>query len=61
MNKFVVDVWVDYARSYEIEAATREEAEAKVEKMVLAQGFDPIENGFERTDDIEVRSSSHAH
>lgn len=55
MGKFVIDVYCDYARSFEIEAASREEAKAKVETMVLSEGFDPLANGFERTGDVEVR------
>lgn len=57
MKKYTVDVHWDFARSYEVEADSREAAERKVEEMMLADGFDPLRNGFEKLEDFEVACS----
>ena len=46
MKKYTVDVHWDFARSYEVEADSREEAERIVESMVSKKDFNPVENGF---------------
>ena len=57
MKKYAVDVYWDYARSYEIEAESREDAERKIQEMMEAPGFDPLKNGFEQLEDFEVTCS----
>ena len=56
-KKYAIDVHWDFARSYEVEAESREDAERKVEEMVLADGFNPLRNGFEKLEDFEVACS----
>ncbi len=57
MKRYAVDVFWEYARSYEVEAESREDAERKVEAMMSAPHFDPLKNGFERLEDFELRCS----
>lgn len=57
MKKYTVDVHWDFARSYEVEANSRKDAERKVESLILANNFDPMKNGFEQLEDFEVRCS----
>ena len=60
MKKYAVDVHLDFARCYEIEAESREDAERKVIGIVFKSGFDPLKEGFEQTDDSEVVCSGEA-
>jgi hypothetical protein len=57
MKRFTVDVHWDFARSYEVDADNKEDAEHKVESMMLANNFNPLENGFEKIEDFVVRCS----
>lgn len=57
MKKYAVDVFWEYARSYEVEAESREDAERKIEALMLAPHFDPLKNGFEMLEDFDVRCS----
>ena len=60
MKKYAVDVHLDFARCYEIEAESREDAERKVRGMFCGSGFDPLKEGFEQTGDSEIRCSGEA-
>lgn len=60
MNRYAVDVHLDLARCYEVEAESQEEAERKVRGMVFVKGFNPLNDGFEQTEDYEVRCSGKA-
>ena len=57
MKKYAVDVHLDFARCYEVEAESREDAERKVREMVFVNGFNPLKEGFEQTEDWEVTCS----
>lgn len=57
MKRYAVDVHLDFARCYVVEANSREEAEAKVEKQISSAFFDPLKDGFEQTGDIDIRCS----
>ena len=58
MKRYVVDVFWEYARSYEVEAKSRKDAERKVEKMMRVPGFDPLRNGFKQLDEsFDLRCS----
>lgn len=53
-HKFVVEVHWDVARSYEVEAKSREEAQAIIQKRVDEGEVCVWTDGFEATDDVEV-------
>lgn len=57
MKRYAVDVHLDFARSYIVDASSRNEAVAYVEKMISTPGFDPLTDGFERTDDRDIYCS----
>ena len=57
MKKYTVDVHWDFARSYEVEADSREKAERIVESMMSKKDFNPLENGFEQLEDFDIRCS----
>lgn len=59
-KQFVVDVYWDFARTYKVEAEDPDDAVEKVRTMMLAPGFDPIKEGFEKLDDFEVLYSEDA-
>jgi len=54
---FVVDVHWDVAKSYEIEAASRKDAEKKMNKIISMGQVCVWTDGFEATDDVEVKCS----
>lgn len=56
-HKFSVDVLWTVARSFEIEARSRKEAQKKVQGMVDRGDVCVWTDGFEATDDVEVRTS----
>lgn len=56
-HKFAVDVHWDVARSYEVEAESREEAQKIIQAKVDAGEICVWTDGFETTDDVEVRTS----
>ena len=57
MRKYNVDVHWDFARSYKVEADSRESAERIVEATMSQKNFSPLENGFEQCHDFEVHCS----
>ena len=56
-HKFSVDVFWTVARSFEIEARSRKEAQKKVQGMIDRGDVCVWTDGFEATDDVEVRTS----
>lgn len=56
-HKFAVDVHWDVARSYVVEAETREEAQRIVQERVDKGEMCVWNEGFEATDDVEVSTS----
>ena len=56
-HKFAVDVHWVVARSYEVEATNRKEAQKIVQGMVDRGEVSVWSDGFEATDDVEVRTS----
>ena len=56
-HKFTVDVHWDVARSYEVEAESREEAQRIIQEKVERGDVCVWNDGFEATDDVEVRTS----
>lgn len=58
-KKFAVDVFFTLARSYEVEASSREVAEAIVRQRI-ERGDITFRDGFEQTDDYEYRCSGEA-
>lgn len=56
-HKFVVDVHWDVARTYEVEAESREEAQKIIQDKVDAGEISVWTDGFEAMDDVEVRTS----
>ena len=57
MKKYAVDVHLDFARCYEVEAESCEAAELKVKAKVCVNGFNPLKEGFEQTEYYEVSCS----
>ena len=57
MKRYAVDVHLDLARCYEVVAESQEEAERKVREIVFVNGFNPLKEGFEQTEDYEVTCS----
>ncbi len=60
MKRYAVDVHLDIARCYEVEAESQDEAEHHVRELVFAKGFNPLKEGFEQTEDYEVTCSGEA-
>ena len=60
MKEYAVDVFWEYARSYVIEAESRQDAERRVTEMLRHPGFDPLKNGFEQLEDFSLRCSGEA-
>lgn len=56
-HKFAVDVHWDVARSYEVEAESADEAQKIIQAKVDAGEICVWTDGFEATDDCEVRTS----
>lgn len=56
-HKFTVDVHWDVAKSYEVEAESREEAQKIIQEKVDAGEICVWTDGFEAMDDVEVRTS----
>ncbi len=56
-HKFAVDVHWDVAKSYEVEAESREEAQKIIQEKVDAGEICVWTDGFEAMDDVEVRTS----
>ena len=56
-HKFAVDVHWDVARSYEVEAETREEAQRIVQERVDKGEICVWNDGFEATDDVDIKTS----
>lgn len=56
-HQFVVDVHWDVARSYDVEAESREEAQKIIQDKVDAGEICVWTDGFETMDDVEVRTS----
>ncbi len=54
---FAVDVHWVVARSYEVEATSRKEAQKMVQEMVDRGDVNVWRDGYETTDDVEVRTS----
>lgn len=55
MKKFAIDVHLDYANTYEVEAESREEAVERIRRKIRNGEFDPED--FELTEDWEVACS----
>ena len=56
-HKFLVDVHWDVARTYEVEAESADEAQKIIQAKVDAGEICVWTDGFETTDDVEVRTS----
>lgn len=54
---FAVDVHWTLAKVYEVKATSREEAEKKIQALVNAGEVNVYKDGFETTDDVEVKCS----
>jgi hypothetical protein len=56
-KKFAVDVHWDFAKSFVVEAESREEAEEIINGRIDRREIDPIRDDFEKTEDTEVSVS----
>ena len=57
MKKFAVDVHWDFAKSFEVEAESKEEAESIVGGRIRRGEIDPIRDRFEKMEDFDVSVS----
>ena len=57
MKTYAVDVHWDVAKCYSIEANSQKEAEDKIWDIISKGNLNVWSDGFEATDDIEVRCS----
>ena len=57
MKTYAVDVHWDVAKCYDIEANSKEEAEKKIWDMINSGDVCVWKDGYEATDDIEVKCS----